>query len=175
VIDSLNLTILVLNSHGPGGIAPEITRCQSGEEDCFRFGQTDLPNGHLSKEDVAELVELSLEGRHRVKEQLKKMVSFEFHQISFSLIDSETRTERFVGVPEHGGRDMISLDPLAPGSVYTSSVDDHAKPRSVSTVLKSVARPYWSAEDRRWDRRADAGVNQAGLCVYDSWWPSAFA
>ena len=24
-------------------------------------------------------------------------------------------------------RDMISLDPLAPGSVYTSSVDDHAK------------------------------------------------
>src|SRR2546430_11808416 len=47
------------------------------------------PNGELSKEEVAELVELSLEGRRRVKEQLKKMGSFEFHQTSFSLIDNE--------------------------------------------------------------------------------------
>src|SRR3989454_1180667 len=85
------------------------------------------PNGELSKEEVAEVVELSLEGRRRVKEQLKKMGSFEFHQTSFSLIDNETREEKFIGVPEQGGRDMISLDPLAPGSVYTSSVDDHAK------------------------------------------------
>jgi ATP-dependent Lon protease len=85
------------------------------------------PNGELSRDDLAELVELSLEGRRRVKEQLKKMGSFEFHQTSFSLIDNETREEKFVGVPEQGGRDMISLDPLAPGSVYTASVDDHAK------------------------------------------------
>src|SRR5437868_1514079 len=85
------------------------------------------PNGELSKDEVAELVELALEGRRRVKEQLKKMGSFEFHQTSFSLIDNETREEKFIGVPEQGGRDMISLDPLAPGSVYTSSVDDHAK------------------------------------------------
>src|SRR6266404_6308739 len=85
------------------------------------------PNGELSKDELSELVELSLEGRRRVKEQLKKMGSFEFHQTSFSLIDNETREEKFVGVPEQGGRDMISLDPLAPGSVYTASVDDHAK------------------------------------------------
>lgn len=73
------------------------------------------PNGELSKEELAELVELSLEGRRRVKEQLKKMGSFEFHQTSFSFIDNETREEKFIGVPEQGGRDMISLDPLAPG------------------------------------------------------------
>jgi ATP-dependent Lon protease len=85
------------------------------------------PNGELSKDEVAELLELALEGRRRVKEQLKKMGSFEFHQTSFSMIDNESREEKFVGVPEQGGRDMISLDPLAPGSVYTSSVDDHAK------------------------------------------------
>ena len=85
------------------------------------------PNGELSKVEVAELVELAIEGRRRVKEQLKKMGSFEFHQTSFSLIDNETREEKFVGVPEQGGRDMISLDPLAPGSVYTSSVDDLGK------------------------------------------------
>src|SRR5882757_9079843 len=85
------------------------------------------PNGELSKEEVAELTELALEGRRRVKEQLKKMGSFEFHQTSFSYLDSESREENFVGVPEQGGRDMISLDPLASGSVYTSSVDDQGK------------------------------------------------
>src|SRR5215468_10554740 len=79
------------------------------------------PNGELSKDEVAEILELALEGRRRVKEQLKKMGSFEFHQTSFSLIDNESREERFVGVPEQGGRDMIATDPLAPGSVYTAS------------------------------------------------------
>jgi ATP-dependent Lon protease len=73
------------------------------------------------------LVELALEGRRRVKEQLKKMGSFEYHQTSFSLIDNEAREEKFVGVPEQGGRDMISTDPLAPGSLYTASVDDQGK------------------------------------------------
>ena len=81
----------------------------------------------MSREELAELVELAVEGRRRVKEQLKKLGSFEYHQTSFSYIDSETREERFVGVPEQGGRDMISLDPLAPGSVYTASVDDQGK------------------------------------------------
>ena len=85
------------------------------------------PHGEFSKEDLAELVELALEGRRRVKEQLKKMGSFEYHQTSFSYIDEETREERFVGVPEQGGRDMISIDPLAPGSVYVASVDDQGK------------------------------------------------
>jgi ATP-dependent Lon protease len=55
------------------------------------------------------------------------MGSFEYHQTSFSLIDNESREERFVGVPEQGGRDMISTDPLAPGSVYTASVHDQGK------------------------------------------------
>ena len=85
------------------------------------------PNGEVTKEDLAELVELALEGRRRVKEQLKKMGSFEYHQTSFSYIDNDTREERYVGVPEEGGRGVISSDPLAPGSVYTASVDDQAK------------------------------------------------
>ena len=71
-----------------------------------------MPGSH-TKEELEELVELALEGRRRVKEQLKKMGSFEYYQTSFSYIDSETRGERYVGVPEEGGRDLISLDPLA--------------------------------------------------------------
>ena len=85
------------------------------------------PSGEMTKEEAAELMELALEGRRRVKEQLKKMGSFEFHQTSFSYIDNETREERFVGVPEQGGGEAVSTDPLAPGSVYSASVDDHGK------------------------------------------------
>lgn len=85
------------------------------------------PHGELTRDELAELLEMALEGRRRVKEQLKKMGSFEYHQTSFSYIDNDTREERFVGVPEQGGRDTISADPLAPGSVYAASVDDQGK------------------------------------------------
>jgi predicted ATP-dependent Lon-type protease len=36
--------------------------------------------------------------------------------------EGAAQEERFVGVPEQGGRDLISADPLAPGSIYTASV-----------------------------------------------------
>jgi ATP-dependent Lon protease len=85
------------------------------------------PHGELSKEEMAELLELALEGRRRVKEQLKKMGAHEYYQTSFSYIDNETRGEQYVGVPEEGGRNLISPDPLAPGSVYTAVVDDQGK------------------------------------------------
>lgn len=85
------------------------------------------PNGEFDKTELSELLELAMEGRRRVKEQLKKLGSFEFHQTSFSYMDNETREERFVGVPEEGGRNLISQDPLAPGSVYTASVDDQGR------------------------------------------------
>jgi ATP-dependent Lon protease len=85
------------------------------------------PHGQVSQDEMAELVEMALEGRRRVKEQLKKMGSFEYHRTSFSYVDNESRDERFVGVPEEGGRNLISTDPLAPGSAYTASVDDQGK------------------------------------------------
>ncbi|RLC73990.1 MAG: ATP-dependent Lon protease, partial [Chloroflexi bacterium] len=85
------------------------------------------PHGEINKDEMAELLGLALEGRRRVKEQLKKMGSFEYYKTSFSYIDNETREERFVGVAEEGGRDLISGDPLAPGTVYTASVDDEGK------------------------------------------------
>ena len=80
------------------------------------------PHGQVSQEDLGEILALALEGRRRVKEQLKKMGSFEYYQTSFSYLVSETGEERFVGVPEQGGRDLISSNPLAPGTVYTASV-----------------------------------------------------
>ena len=81
-----------------------------------------FPHGEVSQEELAEILEFALEGRRRVKEQLKKMGSFEYHQTSFSYTLQETGEERFVGVPEQGGRDLISTDPLSPGTIYTAGV-----------------------------------------------------
>lgn len=80
------------------------------------------PHGDVSRDDLANLVEFAVEGRRRVKEQLKKMGSFEYHHTSFSYVDNDTGEERFVGVPEQGGRNAISPEPLAPGAVYTAGL-----------------------------------------------------
>jgi ATP-dependent Lon protease len=85
------------------------------------------PHGEYTKAELAEVVELAIEVRRRVKEQLKKMGSFEYHQTSFSYRDNETAEELYVGVPEEGGRALLSADPLAPGSVYTASVSAEGK------------------------------------------------
>jgi ATP-dependent Lon protease len=45
------------------------------------------PGGEWTKDELAEYVELALEGRRRAKEQLKKRGSFEFYKTSFSYID----------------------------------------------------------------------------------------
>jgi ATP-dependent Lon protease len=80
------------------------------------------PDGSWTREELQEYLELAIEGRRRVKEQLKKIGAFEYHQVSFSYIDHETREERFVGVPEEGGHALITSDPLPPGCAYTADI-----------------------------------------------------
>lgn len=82
------------------------------------------PAGDPTREEVQEYLELALEGRRRVKEQLKKMGAFEYYQTSFSYIDTEAMQEQYVGVPEEGGHQLVSQDPLEPGSVYTAAFSD---------------------------------------------------
>ena len=65
------------------------------------------PNGEYTKEDVKEVLEYALEGRRRVKEQLKKIAGMEFYDVMFSYIDKETLEEHYVSVPEQGGGKLI--------------------------------------------------------------------
>jgi ATP-dependent Lon protease len=81
-----------------------------------------FPHADVTQDELGEILELALEGRRRVKEQLKKMGSFEYYQTSFGYTLQETGEEKFVGVPEQGGRDLISIDPLSPGTLYTAGV-----------------------------------------------------
>lgn len=79
------------------------------------------PNGEFTKEDVEEVLQISLEMRRRVKEQLKKLGGMEFYDVNFSYIDKETFEEKYVAVPEQGGGKLIPEGICNPGQVYTVS------------------------------------------------------
>ena len=79
------------------------------------------PDGVYNKEDMTEIMTISLELRRRVKEQLKKIGGMEFYDVNFSYIDNETFEEHFVPVPEQGGGKLIPEGMPNPGHVYTIS------------------------------------------------------
>ena len=79
------------------------------------------PDGNYTKEDIEEILKISLEMRRRVKEQLKKLGGMEFYDINFSYIDNETFEEHYVSVPEQSGGKLIPEGMCNPGQVYTVS------------------------------------------------------
>jgi len=79
------------------------------------------PDGEFTKDDVEEILKISLEMRRRVKEQLKKLGGMEFYDVNFSYIDNETFEEKYVSVPEQGGGKLIPDGICNPGQVYTVS------------------------------------------------------
>ena len=52
------------------------------------------PDESYTKEDIEEILMISLENRRRVKEQLKKIGGMEFYDINFSYIDNDTLEEK---------------------------------------------------------------------------------
>lgn len=81
------------------------------------------PDGIYTKDDVREYLEIALEMRRRVKEQLKRVGGMEFWDTNFSYIDKETQEEFYVGLPEDKGSHLIESTPLPPGICYTSTSD----------------------------------------------------
>jgi ATP-dependent Lon protease len=79
------------------------------------------PDGVYTKEQLEEILTISLEMRRRVKEQLKKLGGMEFYDVNFSYIDNETFEEHYVSVPEQGGGKLIPEGMCNPGQVYTVS------------------------------------------------------
>jgi ATP-dependent Lon protease len=58
------------------------------------------PDGRWSRTELQEYMEVALEGRRRVKEQLNKLAPHEFGNVSFSYIEADTGRELFVETPE---------------------------------------------------------------------------
>ena len=79
------------------------------------------PFGNFDKEDVREYLEIALEMRRRVKEQLKRLGGMEFWNTNFSYIDKDTQEEKYVVIPEEKSGNLIESTPIKPGVGYTVS------------------------------------------------------
>ncbi len=62
------------------------------------------PHGEWTRAELREYVELALEGRRRIKEQLKKIAPHEYAKTAFSYVERDTGTEFWVEVPEQPDR-----------------------------------------------------------------------
>lgn len=81
------------------------------------------PHGEYLRDELQEYLELALEGRRRVKEQLRRMGGLEYWAVNFSYLDQETRQESFVVVPEQGGGGLITPGQLDPGITFSVGTD----------------------------------------------------
>ncbi len=76
------------------------------------------PDEVMSKAEIRELLEYAIEGRRRVKEQLRKMNPAEFSDVGLGYIDIDTGEEKIVPLPEVSEEKLISNSFEKPGYVY---------------------------------------------------------
>ncbi len=65
------------------------------------------PDEKYTEEDMEEILRYAIEGRRRVKEQLKKIGGMEFYDVQFSFIRNSNMEEVNVPVLEQGGGKLI--------------------------------------------------------------------
>ena len=76
------------------------------------------PDEVMTKEEMRELLEYSIECRRRVKEQLRKMAPTEFSDVGLGYIDLETEQEFIIQLPEEADGTLIPPCFVNPGYVY---------------------------------------------------------
>lgn len=83
------------------------------------------PHGRWTRQDLREYLELALEGRRRVKEQLRKMAAYEFSRTEFSYIERDSGREIVVPVPEQPSNpdDESNDEPESRQATLTAVVD----------------------------------------------------
>ena len=77
-----------------------------------------FPDGEITKVQMEILLKYAIEGRRRVKEQLKIMAGVEFIDVNLGYIDIDENTETIVGVPEQTSDSLIPDAKLPCGHVF---------------------------------------------------------
>jgi ATP-dependent Lon protease len=98
------------------------------------------PDGGYTRDELQVYLELAMEGRRRVKEQLRRMGGLEYWAVNFSYIDNDSRQETFVAVPEQSGGGLIPPGPLDPGVTFTVGSDQADGRLAIFRVEVQVAK-----------------------------------
>jgi hypothetical protein len=128
--------------------------------------QMPFADGEFDRVVAAEILELAIEGRRRVKEQLKKMGGLEYGDTTFSYIDFESGQETFVPVAEMGSGTIIVISSTFPRSLHPSistaialliSASDFISVTS-SPLIFMMIEPTGTPSTRRKHTKQSAGV-----------------
>ena len=78
-----------------------------------------FPDERMTKEDVRMILEYAIEGRRRVKEQLRIMAGVEFIDVNLGYVDLDDQTQTIVYVAEQPSGTLIPDGACAPGHVFS--------------------------------------------------------
>lgn len=88
------------------------------------------PHGEWSHGDLRDYLEFALEGRRRVKEQLKKLAAHDYAKTAFSYIENDTDRETWVELPEQGDDLEVDSDTEELGGLAAVAVE-----RSIAELI----------------------------------------
>lgn len=91
------------------------------------------PDGEWTRAELREYLEFALEGRRRVKEQLKKLAPHDYAKTAFSYVERDTGHEYWIEVPEQPEDLGSELDAAS----AAPSVDSTPLAGSTSDLIKS--------------------------------------
>ena len=82
------------------------------------------PHGEWTRAELREYLEFAMEGRRRVKEQLKKLAAHDYAKTAFSYIERDTGHEYWVDVPEQpeSTEEALEAVPQAEAFAHIESV-----------------------------------------------------
>jgi len=92
------------------------------------------PDGRWSRAELRDYLEFALEGRRRVKEQLRKLAAYEFSKTEFTYVERDSGIEHTVDVLERG---LAAPDCVEPGDPLAAPVGSvHEAPTPGTTTLE---------------------------------------
>lgn len=123
-----------------------------------------FPDENVTKDEMRWLLEYAIEGRRRVKEQLKLMAGVEFADVALGYVD-EYGSETVVSVPEQASNTLIPAEKLPAGHVFALGASEDDGEVAVYRLENKVIRGNGKMETQ-----GIGGNRSVNECVDAAWY-----
>src|SRR6202171_6488698 len=119
------------------------------------------PDGKWTHAELREYLEFAIEGRRRVKEELRKLAPHDYSKTAFSYVERDTGREVWVDLPEQsdtGKPEFVQEErpPLDPATRHMTTADLMRLGENARVEFKASAR--WNQHTDRRDDAIELGV-----------------
>ena len=123
-----------------------------------------FPDENVTEDEMRRLLEYAIEGRRRVKEQLKLMAGVEFADVALGYVD-EYGSETVVSVPEQASNTLIPAEKLPAGHVFALGANQIDGEVAVYRLENKVIRGNGKMETQ-----GIGGNRSVNECVDAAWY-----